>query len=119
MFSEKSFNFRLVLTVVHILSVILTPFTLLYFTKEISKLVTQEREIKPAKMDENHTLMAKTKGQWQNLKEFEFQRKKTAGRLPVTTAEATVKSVMKHDIFMNGRINARLCGKPYGQPATP
>ena len=78
MFSEKSFNFRLVLTVVHILSVILTPFTLLYFTKEISKLVTQEREIKPAKMDENHTLMAKTKGQWQNLKEFEFQRKKTA-----------------------------------------
>ena len=70
MFSEKSFNFRLVLTVVHILSVILTPFTLLYFTKEISKLVTQEREIKPAKMDENHTLMAKTKGQWQNLKEF-------------------------------------------------
>ena len=23
------------------------------------------------------------------------------------------------DIFMNGRINARLCGKPYGQSATP
>ena len=68
MFSEKSFNFRLILTVVHILSVILTPFTLLYFTKETSRLVTQEREIKPAKMDENYTLMAKTKGRWQNLK---------------------------------------------------
>ena len=119
MFSEKSFNFRLILTVVHILSVILTPFTLLYFTKEISRLMTQEREIIPDGKDENHTRMAKTKGRWQNLKEFEFQRKKTAGRLPVTTAEATVKSVMKHDIFMNGRINARLCGKPYGQPATP
>ena len=39
-----------------------TPFTLLYFTKEIGRLVTQEREIKPAKMDENHTQMAKTKG---------------------------------------------------------
>ena len=62
MFSEKSFNFRLILTVVYILSVILTPFTLLYFTKEKSKLVTLERDIKPAKMDENHTLMAKTKG---------------------------------------------------------
>ena len=72
-----------------------TPFTLLYFTKEIGRLVTQEREIKPAKMDENHTLMAKTKGRWQKLKEFEFQRKKTAGRLPVTTAEATGRPVMK------------------------
>lgn len=30
--------------------------------------MTQEREIKPAKMDENYTLMAKTKGRWQNLK---------------------------------------------------
>ena len=39
-----------------------TPFTLLYFTKEESKLVTLERDIKPAKMDENYTLMAKTKG---------------------------------------------------------
>lgn len=38
---------------------ILTPFTLLYFTKEISRLMTQEREIKPAKMDKNYTLMAK------------------------------------------------------------
>ena len=46
----------------------LTPFTLLYFTKEESKLVTLEREIRPAKMDENYTLMAKTKGRWQNLK---------------------------------------------------
>ena len=36
LFSEKSFNFRLILTVIYILSVILTPFTLLYFTKEIS-----------------------------------------------------------------------------------
>ena len=57
--------------------------------------MTQEREIKPAKMDENYTLMAKTKGRWQNLKEFEFQRKKTAGRLPVTTADATGRPVME------------------------
>ena len=69
-FSEKSFNFRLTLTVVYILSVILTPFTLLYFTKEKSKLVTLERDIKPAKMDENYTLMANIKGRWQNLKAF-------------------------------------------------
>ena len=40
--------------------------------------MTLEREIKPVKMDENHTLMAKTKDRWQNLKEFEFKRKKTA-----------------------------------------
>ena len=40
--------------------------------------MTQEREIRPAKMDENYTLMAKFKGRWQNLKVFEFQRKKTA-----------------------------------------
>ena len=72
-----------------------TPFTLLYFTKEIGKLVTLEREIKQAKMDENYTLMAKVKGRWQNLKVFESQRKKTAGRLPVTTAKAMVKPVMK------------------------
>ena len=78
MFSEKSFNFRLVLTVVYILGVILTPFTLLYFTKETGRLVTLEREIKPTKMDENYTLMANFKGRWQNLKVFEFQRKKTA-----------------------------------------
>ena len=39
--------------------------------------------------------MAKTKGRWQNLKVFEFKRKKTAGRLPVTTAEATRRHVMK------------------------
>ena len=95
MFSEKSFNFRPILTVVHILSADFTPFTLLYFTKEIGRLVTQERDIKPNGKDENHTLMAKTKGRWQNLKEFEFQRKKTAGRMPVTTAEAMVKPVMK------------------------
>lgn len=62
MFSEKSFNFRLILTVVYILSADFTPFTLLYFTKEIGRLVTQEREIIPDGMDENHTLMAKTKG---------------------------------------------------------
>lgn len=30
--------------------------------------MTQERDIKQAGMDENHTLMAKTKGRWQNLK---------------------------------------------------
>ena len=46
----------------------LTPFTLLYFTKEIGRLVTQEREIKQAEMDENYTPMAKTKDRWQNLK---------------------------------------------------
>ena len=68
MFSEKSFNFRLILTVVYILGADFTPFTLLYFTKEISRLVTQEREIIPVKMDENHTQMAKTKDRWQNLK---------------------------------------------------
>ena len=73
----------------------ITPFTLLYFTKEIGRLVTLEREIKPAKMDENYTLMAKTKDRWQNLKVFEFKREKTADRLPVTTAEATVKPVME------------------------
>ena len=43
--------------------------------------MTQEREIKPAKMDENYTHMTNFKGRWQNLKVFEFQRKKTAGRL--------------------------------------
>ena len=95
MFSEKSFNFRPILTVVYILSVILTPFTLLYFTKEIGRLVTQEREIKPAGMDENYTLMANIKGRWQNLKVLVFQRKKTAGRMPVTTAEATGRPVME------------------------
>ena len=77
------------------MSVILTPFTLLYFTKEISKLMTQEREIIPAKMDENYTLMANFKDRWQNLKKFEFQRKKTAGRMPVTTADATGRPVME------------------------
>ena len=30
--------------------------------------MTQEREIKQAGMDENYTLMAKTKDRWQNLK---------------------------------------------------
>ena len=40
--------------------------------------MTQERDIKPAKMDENYTLMAKFKDRRQNLKVFEFQRKKTA-----------------------------------------
>ena len=29
--------------------------------------MTQEREIKPVKMDENHTTKAKTKDRWQNL----------------------------------------------------
>ena len=57
--------------------------------------MTHEREIKQAGMDENHTLMAKTKDRWQNLKVFESQRKKTAGRMPVTTAEATRRHVMK------------------------
>ena len=43
--------------------------------------MTQEREIKPAKMDENYIQMAKFKDRWQNLKVFKSQRKKTAGRL--------------------------------------
>lgn len=30
--------------------------------------MTQELDIRPAKMDENYTLMAKAKGRWQNLK---------------------------------------------------
>ena len=62
MFSEKSFNFRPILTVIYILSADFTLFTLLYFTKEIGKLVTLEREIRPDGKDENHTQMAKTKG---------------------------------------------------------
>lgn len=40
--------------------------------------MTQEREKRPVKMDENHTLMAKTKDRRQNLKVFVFLRKKTA-----------------------------------------
>ena len=95
MFSEKSFNFRLILTVVYILSANFTPFTLLYFTKETGRLMTQKREIKPDGKDENYTLMAKTKDRWQNLKVFVFRWKKTAGRMPVTTAKAMVKPVMK------------------------
>ena len=78
MFSEKSFNFRLILTVVYILGADFTPFTLLYFTKEIGRLMTQEREKRPDGKDENHTIMAKLKERWQNLKVFESQRKKTA-----------------------------------------
>ena len=39
--------------------------------------------------------MANIKGRWQNLKKFEFQRKKTAGRMPATTAEATGRPVME------------------------
>ena len=68
MFSEKSFNFRPILTVVYTLSANLTPFTLLYFTKETGRLMTQEREIKQAGMDENHTQIANIKDRWQNLK---------------------------------------------------
>lgn len=40
--------------------------------------MTQERDIKPAKMDENYMLMANFKDRWQNLKVFVFKRKKTA-----------------------------------------
>ena len=68
MFSEKSFNFRPILTVVYILSADFTPFTLLYFTKEESKLVTLEREIKPDGKDENYMQIAKFKDRRQNLK---------------------------------------------------
>lgn len=57
--------------------------------------MAHEREKRPVKMDENHTQMANIKGRRQNLKVFESQRKKTAGRLPVTTAKAMVKPVMK------------------------
>ena len=45
-----------------------TPFTLLYFTKETGRLMTQERDIKQAGMDENHTQIANIKDRWQNLK---------------------------------------------------
>ena len=68
MFSEKSFNFRYILTVIYILSADFTPFTLLYFTKETGRLVTQEREIKQAEIDENYMQMAKFKDRRQNLK---------------------------------------------------
>ena len=44
--------------------------------------MTQEREKRPDGKDENHTLMAKTKGRWQNLKVFEFQRKKNCKLVP-------------------------------------
>ena len=57
--------------------------------------MTQEREIKPDGKDENYTLMANFKGRWQNLKVFKSQRKKTAGRMPVTTANATRRPDMK------------------------
>lgn len=57
--------------------------------------MTQEREIIPDGKDENYMQIAKFKGRRQNLKVFEFQRKKTAGRLPVTTADATGRPVMK------------------------
>jgi len=57
--------------------------------------MTQEREIIPDGKDENYMQIAKFKDRRQNLKVFEFQRKKTAGRLPVTTADATGRPVMK------------------------
>ena len=57
--------------------------------------MTQEREIIPDGKDENYMQIAKFKDLRQNLKVFEFQRKKTAGRLPVTTADATGRPVMK------------------------
>ena len=57
--------------------------------------MTQEREKRPDGKDENYMQIAKFKDRWQNLKVFESQRKKTAGRLPVTTADATVKPVME------------------------
>ena len=68
MFSKKSFNLRLILTVVYILSADFTPFTLLYFTKEIGRLVTQERKIRPDGKDENYMQTTKIKDRWQNLK---------------------------------------------------
>ncbi len=43
--------------------------------------MTQEREIIPDGKDENYMQIAKFKDRRQNLKVFEFQRKKTAGRL--------------------------------------
>ena len=39
--------------------------------------------------------MANFKDRWQNLKVFVFQRKKTAGRMPVTTAKAMGRPVME------------------------
>lgn len=43
--------------------------------------MTQEREIIPDGKDENYMQIAKFKDRRQNLKEFEFQRKKTANWL--------------------------------------
>ena len=57
--------------------------------------MTQEREIRPAGKDENYMQKTKIKDRWQNLTVFVFQRKKTAGRMPVTTAEATGRPVME------------------------
>ena len=57
--------------------------------------MTQEREIIPDGKDENYMQMAKFKDRRQNLKEFESKREKTAGLMPVTTAEATGRPVMK------------------------
>ena len=39
---------------------------------------------------------AKLQAAWQKLRAFEFHRKKTVGRMQVTTAEATGRPVMKH-----------------------
>ena len=73
----------------------ITPFTLLYFTKEIGRLMTQERDIEPDGKDENHTLMAKTKGRWQNLKEFILLRKKTANWLRRISFQINFYGVIK------------------------
>ena len=40
--------------------------------------MTHERDIRPAGKDENYMQTTKIKDRWQNLKVFEFQRKKTA-----------------------------------------
>lgn len=81
--------------------------------------MTQKREIKPDGKDENHTQMAKFKGRWQNLKVFEFQRKKNSRPDAGYDSQCYGQACHGADIFMNGRINARLCGKPYEQSATP
>ena len=119
MFSEKSFNFRPILTVVYILSADFTPFTLLYFTKEIGRLMTQERDIRPAGKDENYMQTTKIKDRWQNLKVFEFQRKKNSRPDAGYDSQCYGQACHEAAIFMNCRINARLCGKQSGLPATP
>ena len=63
--------------------------------------------------------MANFKDLRQNLKVFESQRKKNSRPDAGYDSRCYGQACHEAAIFMNGRTNARLCGKPYGQPATP